>query len=185
MSLLRSSYKKIIHTSKLITDIMNRFLLAILSLATNVILAAQQDFSGSYHFLRCSCTVLRCLEPSPYQMYHSPTGHMTVNYRSSVLAAYGQITPIENGRQTQISMQWTPGMDFDTNCTGLWIPTKRMFDLKCRNQQRYCTAQLECQKNSGPCFTNASNAFNSHLKHIFTKIIVGVIFVCLTQKFMY
>ncbi|CAF1627500.1 unnamed protein product [Adineta ricciae] len=118
-------------------------------------------------------------------MYHSPTGHMTINYRSNILAAYGQITPVENGRQTQISMQWIPGMDFDTNCTGLWIQTKGMFDLKCGNQQQYCTAQFECQKNSGPCFTNASNTFSSHFKPILIKIVVGIVFLRLIQKFIY
>ncbi|UJR34252.1 hypothetical protein I4U23_021656 [Adineta vaga] len=163
---------------------MNFFVIFLLTV--NVILAIPQDLSGSYHFLHCSCTVLRCLEVSPYRLYQSANGDMTINYQSNKLAAFGKITTINNGQQTQISMRWIPGMDFDTNCTGLWIPKQRSFDLKCGDQQRYCTAHFQCQSNSGPCATTTttSKAFSIHC-HVFEQIIIGFISFLLIKKIVY
>jgi hypothetical protein len=155
---------------------MNSFFFLIIFLTTNANIAALTDLSGVYDFQDCSCTVLRCLEPSPYQINQNQNGDFTITYSVNI-AARGKITTVNNGQQTQLSMQWLPGMDFDTNCTGRWIPTKRSIDLECGDQYRYCTGQFKCRENSGPCAKNSSTALSIQYCSAFWKMIFITIFL--------
>jgi len=156
---------------------MNSFFFLIIFLTTNGYVAALTDLSGVYDFQDCSCTVLRCLERSLYQINQTQNGDFTINYLFNILAARGKITTVNNGQQTQLSMQWLPGMDFDTNCTGIWIPTKRSIDLKCGDQYRYCTGQFKCRENSGPCAKNSSTALSIQYCSALWKMIFITIFL--------
>jgi hypothetical protein len=153
---------------------MKIFLVFIFFLIINFNEAVIRDLSGLYDFEDCSCTVLRCLERSFYRINQNEDGDFIIYYRDSVVAAWGKTISINNGRQTQVSIRWLPGMDFDTNCTGIWIPSKRSIDLKCGDQYRYCTGQPKCRNNSGPCATNNSISLNiQYIKNLW-KIIISL-----------
>ncbi|CAF1140250.1 unnamed protein product [Adineta steineri] len=147
----------------------------------NVNTAAIQDLSGFYNFTNCACTVLRCLEPSFYEINQNQNGDLAVTYLYTTLVARGKATLVNNGQQTQVSLQWSQ-TDFYTNCTGTWIPTKRTIDLKCGDQFRYCTGQLQCRGNSGACAKNNSMTLNIHYVSSFWKMIISTIFLLLIKN---
>lgn len=156
---------------------MNSLFVFVLTLLTaNVTVAAVRDLSGLYDFLDCSCTTLRCLEPSFYRLIQTANGAFTINYQGNRLAAYGNVTEINNGRQTRVSMRWLPGMDFNTNCTAAWVPNRRSMDLRCGDQYRYCTAQFKCRDQSGPCALRSSAAASRQPLHILSQIMTFAAF---------
>jgi len=155
---------------------MKIFLYFIIFLLTNFNEGAVTDLSGLYNFQECSCTVLRCLEPFYYRINQNQTGDFVIYYLVTVPAALGKTT-INNKGQTQVSMNWLPGMNFNTNCTGLWVPTKRSIELKCGDQYRYCTAQLTCRSNNGVCATNTSMSLNNQYIGTVWKIIISLLFL--------
>jgi len=155
---------------------MKIFLYLIVFLLTNFNEGAVTDLSGLYNFQECSCTVLRCLEPFYYQINQKQNRDFEIYYRVTVLAALGKTT-INNKGETQVSMYWLPGMDFNTNCTGLWVPTKRSIELKCGDQHQYCTAQLTCRNNNGVCATNTSVSLNNQYIGTVWKIIISLLFL--------
>ncbi len=160
-------------------DIMKIFLYFIILLLTNFNEAAVKDLSGLYNFQDCSCTVLRCLEPYYYEIKQAQNGNFVIYYRVTIVAALGKTTSINNEQQTQVSMNWLPGMDFDTSCTRLWVPKKRSIELKCGDQYRYCTAQLKCRDNNGVCATNSSTSLNKQYIGTVWKIIISLLFLSL------
>ncbi len=160
-------------------NIMKIFLFFIIFLIPDFNEAVVRDLSGTYDFQDCSCTVLRCLESSFYQITQTQNGDFTIYYTSNIIAGLGQTTSINDGQQTQVSIRWLPGMDFDTTCTGLWVPTKRSIDLKCGDQYRYCTGQLKCRQNSGSCAKNGSTSLNSQYIETIWKTIISLLFLSL------
>jgi hypothetical protein len=159
---------------------MNFLFILLILISTYLIEASVRDLSGSYDFENCSCTVLRCLEPYLYRLNQTQNGDFIINLFFNIPAARGKTTSIGNGQQTQLFMQWLPGMDFDTNCTGLWMPKTRSIDLKCGDQYRYCTAQLKCRDNGESCAKNSSFSLNACW-----KVIMGLIFLLLIKKINY
>ncbi|CAF2790781.1 unnamed protein product [Rotaria sp. Silwood2] len=144
--------------------------------------ATIQDLSGSYDFENCACTVLRCLEKSIYRFNQSQNGDFTIYYKFNIEAAHGRAISINNGQQTQVSMRWLPGMDFDTVCNGTWIPTRRLIELKCGDQQRYCTGQFKCRYNSGPCAKNSSTSIFIQYMNSLSKIIISLLLLIFIEQ---
>ena len=161
---------------------MNISLLILIVWTRLVFVASLQDFTGSYNFDNCSCTVLRCLSPSSYQLNQSQNGDVIVRYLTQ-RAASGKAVSMDNGKRTQLSIRWEPGMDFDTNCTGLWIPEKRFVDLKCGGLNQYCTARLQCLDKSGPCAISTSAAGHRQSISWSSNVFLSVVFVWMSQKF--
>ena len=157
---------------------MNTFLVLV-TLLTIVHLneAVVQDLSGSYSFENCVCTVLRCLKPSPYQLNQSPNGNFTIYYGSCRAAALGRTTSFNNGRSTLVSMHWLPGMDFNTSCTGTWMPTRRFIHLRCGDQIRYCSAQLKQINSNVHCGRNSSASFG-----VLWRMNICLLFLLLIEK---
>jgi hypothetical protein len=135
-----------------------------------------RDLSGLYNLDSCSCTVLRCLPSYIYEFNQSQNGELRIYIHSNILAGRGQTISINNGQELHLFIEWLPGMDFDTNCTGHWLPLKKSIEFKCGNQNRYCTGQFSCRQNSGPCDKNNANALYINTLQ---KIIISSIFLLL------
>ena len=160
---------------------MHILLLITMVSARLVIVTSIQDLTGSYNFDNCSCTVLRCLSPSSYQINQTQNGDVIVRYLNQ-RAASGKAISMDNGRRTQLSIRWEPGMDFDTNCTGLWIPEKKFIDLKCGGLTQYCTGRLQCLDKSGPCAMSTSSACRHQSVSWLSNVFLSVLFVLMTEK---
>ncbi|CAF1076412.1 unnamed protein product [Rotaria sordida] len=161
---------------------MNIFFFILIFIIKHFSEATIQDLSGSYDFENCACTVLRCLEKSSYRFNQSQYGDFTIYYKFNIEAAYGKTISINNGQQTQIFMKWLPGMDFDTTCTGTWIPTRRLIELKCGDQYRYCTGQFKCRNNSGPCAKNSSTSLVIQYINTLSKIIICLLLLLFIEQ---
>ena len=161
---------------------MNIFLLILIVWTRLVIVTSIQDLTGSYNFDNCSCTVLRCLSPSSYQLNQSQNGDVIVRYLNQ-RAASGKAVSVDNGRRTQLFIRWEPGMDFDTNCTGLWISEKRFVDLKCGGVNQYCTGRLQCLEKSGPCTMSTSAAGHRQSISYPSNVFLALSFMRMSQKF--
>jgi hypothetical protein len=164
---------------------MNILFAGIILLTVNFNEAILRDLSGSYNIENCSCTVLRCLAPYLYQFNQTKNGDLLIHIFSNTLAARGKTISINNGQQTQISIQWLPGMDFDTNCTGLWMPATRSIELRCGDQYRYCSGQFQCRQNSGPCANNSSTTLYVQYINALGKLIISSFFLLLFKKISY
>ena len=105
-------------------------------------IVSRGQLSGSYTFDGCSCTVLQCPPRFSYEFSEPVAGDLRVTYRT-YLAAQGKVLRYENGRRLEVTLQWLPGMDFDTACTGVVTNNQRSIELRCGDQLRGCSGRFQ------------------------------------------
>ena len=118
------------------------YLLAVLFILLGSSSGALRDLSGSYTLEDCSCTVLQCPPRSSYQFTQNVHGDLSVTYLT-YRAAQGKVTTFDNSGRTELTLQWLPGMDFDTTCTGFALINQRSIELRCGDQLRFCSGRFQ------------------------------------------
>lgn len=121
------------------------YLLALLFVLLGSSSGATRDLSGSYTLEDCSCTVLQCPPRFLYQFTQNVNGDLSVTYLT-YRAAQGKVTTFDISGRTELTLQWLPGMDFDTTCTGVSLVNQRSIDLKCGDQLRFCSGRFQLIK---------------------------------------